>query len=267
MKIRTKIKMKIKMKIKTKIKLDRNVGGDKNGYGNKGGNNYNGGYRGGNGKRGGPYENRKGKGKADLPYDVTLSRTLTSILRHANVFGSVQQWIVEELLKDNGEGWMLISTVEEITHRSKEAMLLCVEHNGKGRFQTDVPHDLKNSKWIRATNGHTVPGVSPGQKRAGSLEELAGALEEAGVPSNGPYMHGTNPCNVDSILEHGLWADRNQVHVTTAPHHLRGSGRVDIAVGEMIRDGVPVFVSPNGVILVDEWIPAKYIMVLILFFT
>eukprot|EP00392_Amoebophrya_sp_AT5.2_P014490 g14647.t1 len=232
-----------------------NKGGDKNGYGNKGGNNYNGGYGGGNGKRG------------NLPYDETLSRQMTSILRHAKIHGSgpVQPWIVAE--GKDGEGWMSIATVEELTHRSKEAVLLCVEHNGKGRFQTDFPHDLKNSPWIRATNGHSVPGVKPGQKRVGSLEELAGALDEAGVPSNGPYMHGTNPCNVDSILERGLWADRNQVHVTTAAHHLRGDARVDIAVGEMIRDGVPVFVSPNGVILVDEWIPAKYIMALILFFT
>jgi len=120
-----------------------------------------------------------------------------------------------------------------------------VQNNDKKRFS--LSEDMCR---IRANQGHSIP------VELGLLEVLPPAI----------LYHGTPNKNVDSILKEGLnKGNRHHCHLSVdeetaaAVGARRGSFAIlKIEALRMRADGYKIYISDNGVYLVDE-VPAKYI--------
>lgn len=149
------------------------------------------------------------------------------------------------------DGW---TDVRELLEKAKEKypfdfneLKYVVQNNDKKRFS--LSDDMCR---IRANQGHSIP------VELGLLEVL---------PPKTLY-HGTPNKNVESILKEGLHkGNRHHVHLSkdeeTAAVVGARRGQFTILKIEALRmraDGYKIYISDNGVYLVDE-VPAKYISV------
>ncbi|WBQ06807.1 RNA 2'-phosphotransferase [Kribbella sp. CA-293567] len=101
-----------------------------------------------------------------------------------------------------------------------------------------------------------------------SIEDVCNLLEVDSwrrVRPAGLLWHGTNLTVLDAILRTGLRPGR-RTHVHLAPaqnSHVGRRSRVDVLLGsDPQRLGQPVFVAPNGVLLVREVPPDAIVEVL-----
>lgn len=176
-----------------------------------------------------------------MSYDKNISKYLSLILRHKPEEGNIEL---------SNEGWAKIDDIIKGYKRKGkitiENIIAAVEHNPKKRFE------LNESKTeIRAVQGHSVKHVKI------KMEKL--------IP-DGPVFHGTIQKFVGPILKEGL-KPQTRIHV-----HLSKDVETAIEVGkrrghpiileidaeQMIKDGLELFVSKNGLILANH-VPAKYI--------
>jgi putative RNA 2'-phosphotransferase len=149
------------------------------------------------------------------------------------------------------QGW---TNVKELLEKSKEKCLFdfnelkyVVQNNDKKRFS--LSDDLCR---IRANQGHSIP------VELDLLEVLPPKI----------LYHGTPNVNVDSILKEGLHkGNRHHVHLSKDEETAakvgarRGSFTIlKIEALQMRSDGHKVYISDNGVYLVDE-VPSKYISI------
>ncbi len=172
---------------------------------------------------------------------VTVSKFLAKHLRHApEELGLTLQaggWVsVDELLAASSRSGFAISYDE---------LIECVETNDKKRFSFDDTGDR-----IRANQGHTV---------AVDLQL------EAATPPDLLY-HGTVERFLPSILVEGLTkGQRHHVHLSKDIETARKVGArrgkpviLKVDAGRMHAQGVPFFVSANGVWLTDA-VPAEFL--------
>ncbi len=172
---------------------------------------------------------------------VTGSKFLAKHLRHAP----------EELgLTLEAGGWVSVDELLAASSRigfaiSYDELIECVETNDKKRFSFDETGDR-----IRANQGHTV---------AVDLQL------EAATPPDLLY-HGTVERFLPSILVEGLKkGKRHHVHLSADIETARKVGArrgkpviLKVDAGRMHAQGVPFFVSANGVWLTDA-VPAEFL--------
>jgi putative RNA 2'-phosphotransferase len=172
---------------------------------------------------------------------VTVSKFLSKHLRHQpEALGLTLEpggWVrVEDLLAGCERAGFRISWAE---------LNEVVEKNDKQRFGFD-----ETGERIRANQGHSAP---------------VDLQLEASTPPD-VLFHGTADHAVAEILRTGVQRmSRHHVHLSITTETARAVGkrhgkpvilRVDAAA--MYRDGVPFYLSDNGVWLVDE-IPPQYL--------
>lgn len=168
------------------------------------------------------------------------SKFLSLILRH-------QPELIG--LKLDNNGWADVDTLLTLAarrkHITREELETIVAESDKQRFAFNEDHSK-----IRANQGHSIQV---------DLE----------LPATTPpefLFHGTTGASVSDILKTGIRKmSRQHVHLSIdkATATKVGSRRgipviLTIRSGDMHRDGIPFFVSANGVWLTDH-VPAKYI--------
>lgn len=175
---------------------------------------------------------------------VEHSKRMSWLLRHA----ASSQGVVMD-----AAGWVEIAEVLRVLRLSREQLDAVVRDNSKARFEVEGSR-------IRATQGHsTAPG-------AVSLD----ALEASWAVHDGaaPLWHGTNIDAIAGIARAGILpVSRTHVHLAAAVDSQVGK-RANVAVlievspARLRAQGLGVFVSPNGVILVRR-VPVDCIVGLI----
>lgn len=170
--------------------------------------------------------------------EIQMSRTISYLLRH-NPQG----------LKMDKEGW--VKTTDLLNHLGITIDLLqaIVVNDDKKRFAFS-----EDKSKIRARQGHS------------NILNLDIKFKEVQFPTN--YYHGTVVENINGIMKHGLKSQ------TRAYVHLSKDVKTAINVGsrhgetiviliidgvQMKRDGLKIYESENGVILVEHVDP-KYII-------
>jgi putative RNA 2'-phosphotransferase len=171
--------------------------------------------------------------------EVQLSRKISYLLRHN-----------PEDLDMCKEGWV---RVNDLLFKLQIPLLLLediVKNNDKKRFAFS-----ENGVYIRASQGHN------------DKLKLDIKFKEVQFPTT--YYHGTVDFNMQSIMKDGL-KPGNRSHV-----HLSKDKATAINVGgrhgdtivvlqvdgiQMKKDGLKIYISDNGVILVDN-APAKYLKI------
>lgn len=154
-----------------------------------------------------------------------------------------------ESLKIDKDGYILVSDILKKLHISKEDLDSIVETNDKKRFSYD-----DSGLFIRASQGHSKGlDIDIKMKLSDDVDFL---------------YHGTATENIPSIMEAGLLSiKRKHVHLskdilTAQKVGLRHSKDITILkvdAGKMISDGLKIYVSDNGVYLVDE-VDKKYLL-------
>lgn len=165
---------------------------------------------------------------------VTISKFLAKHLRHSPE--------ALELTLQPG-GWVSVDDLLTASQRvgfpiSYDELMECVETNDKRRFSFDDTGDL-----IRANQGHSV--------------EVDLQLEQKQPPE--VLYHGTVERFLASIMAEGLKkGKRHHVHLSQDVDTARKVGArrgkpviLQVAAGEMHRQGYPFFLSANGVWLTD----------------
>lgn len=174
--------------------------------------------------------------------DVRLSKYLSRILRHAPEAAG---------LTLDREGWaaldgVVAAAVGRRLANSAADILRVVERNNKQRFALS-----EDGTRIRAVQGHSSPMVRM-------------TLEPAAPPEL--LFHGTAERNLPSILRDGLHPGRrHHVHLSPDRETAVAVGRrhgspavLEVAAGDMQRDGHGVFRAENGVWLVCA-VPPQYL--------
>ena len=170
-----------------------------------------------------------------------ISKFLSLILRH-------QPDKIGLLLDDNGYAnvdQLLSQAAKHHIHFTKTELETVVAENDKQRFAFNEDHSK-----IRASQGHSIK------------------VDLELSPQEPPefLFHGTVSRSVSGILQSGIQKmSRQHVHLsvdkTTATKvgSRRGAPVIlTILSGQMHRDGLPFYISANGVWLTDH-VPAKYI--------
>ena len=170
-----------------------------------------------------------------------ISKFLSLILRH-------QPDKIGLLLDDNGYAnvdQLLSQAAKHRVHFTKTELETVVAENDKQRFAFNEDHSK-----IRASQGHSIK------------------VDLELSPQEPPefLFHGTVSRSVSGILQSGIQKmSRQHVHLsvdkTTATKvgSRRGAPVIlTILSGQMHRDGLPFYISANGVWLTDH-VPAKYI--------
>lgn len=174
---------------------------------------------------------------------VKLSKYLSYVLRHRpDSIGLVL----------DKEGWASVAELQAFSVDENpftlQELYEVVETNDKKRFAFN-----EDKSKIRASQGHSIAVEIKFEKR---------------IPK-GVLYHGTVERNVKAILKQGL-KSMNRTHV-----HMSDNLDTAISVGKrygtpiilivdamsMYKDGLPLYISANGVWLADE-VPAKYITLL-----
>lgn len=165
------------------------------------------------------------------------SRRMSKILRHDT-----------EGLSYTNEGWIKVSDLLKHLSISKVDLDWIVNSNDKKRFSYDI-----HKQRIRASQGHSLM-VSVDMKLVKNIDIL---------------YHGTSTDISSTILKKGLKPmSRTHVHMskdieTATKVGQRKSSKVIILQIDskfMIKDGVDLWVSQNGVYL-TKWVDPKYISV------
>lgn len=168
------------------------------------------------------------------------SKFLSLVLRH-------QPQLIDLQLDE--QGW---ANVEELLQKAKidrNTLDYVIENNDKKRFRLN-----EDGTKIKASQGHTI--------------EIEADFPTA-IPPDFLY-HGTNTAAVSVIKNEGIKKmSRHHVHLsadveTATKVGQRRKGELTILAIkalEMHNEGIPFYISANGVWLVDE-VPAKYITVI-----
>lgn len=163
---------------------------------------------------------------------VEHSKRMSWLLRHAASSQGVAM---------DAAGWVEIAEVLRTLGLSRQQLDAVVRDNSKARFEVEGSR-------IRATQGHsTAPG-------AVSLE----ALEASWVAYDGagPLWHGTSTTAIAGIAREGILpVSRTHVHLAAAVDSQVGKRAnvavlIEVSAARLRAQGLGVFVSPNGVILV-----------------
>ena len=171
--------------------------------------------------------------------DIQLSRTISYLLRHNP----------RDLSMDK-EGW--VKTIDLLNYLDITIDLLqeIVDNNDKKRFAFNV-----DKSKIRASQGHS------------KKLKLNIKFKEVQFPTN--YYHGTIFENVKGIMKYGLKSqNREYVHlskdvktaITVGRRHGKAIVILIIDGNQMKRDGLKIYESENGVILVN-YVDPKYIKI------
>lgn len=174
---------------------------------------------------------------------VRKSKYLSMLLRHKPE---------EARLHMDKHGWVNVEELEENASFSREELEIIVKTDSKGRYSFN-----EDKTMIRANQGHSIKWVEVefDEVSASDIEEL------------GDYLyHGTGSKNKTSILEKGInKSGRNYVHLSkdikTAINVGRRHGEpivFKIKALDMLRDGLKIYRSKNGVYLTD-FVDTKYI--------
>lgn len=163
---------------------------------------------------------------------VEHSKKMSWLLRHA----ASSQGVVMD-----AAGWVEIAEVLRVLRLSREQLDAVVRDNSKARFEVEGSR-------IRATQGHST---APGAVSLDALEASWAVHDGAG-----PLWHGTNIDAIAGIARAGILpVSRTHVHLAAAVDSQVGK-RANVAVllevsaARLRAQGLGVFVSPNGVILV-----------------
>ncbi|WP_258904256.1 RNA 2'-phosphotransferase [Actinokineospora sp. UTMC 2448] len=165
-----------------------------------------------------------------------------TMIRHSKRLSGLLRHDPRGLTMD-GAGWVPVAEVLAALRLSRAELDEVVARNNKSRFAYDPSGAL-----IRASQGHSLPvdlGLTPA------------------VPPDVLY-HGTVASSLDAIRADGLRPmGRTHVHlspdVETATRVGARHGRpvvLTVAAGSMHADGLPLYVSENGVWLADHVPPA-----------
>ena len=170
-----------------------------------------------------------------------LSKYMSLVLRHKpeklNLILNTNGYTSVDILIDK-----LDITFEELEY--------IVNNNNKKRFAFNSDKTL-----IRASQGHSIENINVEYKKC--------------LPSIGTLYHGTAKELESTILKTGLKKmNRNYVHLSknldvATNVALRKSKNIvifKINAGNMILDGLDIFISDNNVYLTDN-VPAKYISI------
>lgn len=167
---------------------------------------------------------------------ITKSKYLSKILRHDPSCGGIS------LTKD---GWAYISDLIHHSGFTRSEIELIVETDKKQRYCFD-----NTKQKIRANQGHSI--------------DVDIEFKKVNPPK---YLyHGTIQKNIDSIFEIGLKpGKRKYVHLSPDMETASNVGSrrgtpviLKIKADEMYNDGFDIFLSENGVYLI-EYVPVKYI--------
>jgi putative RNA 2'-phosphotransferase len=140
-------------------------------------------------------------------------------------------------------GWTSVSDVLELTGITPAELQRAVDENDKGRLQLDGSR-------IRACQGHSL------QDMPVTREGLEASWEVA--KPEAPLWHGTTLAALAGIGRSGIQPGaRSHVHLAASPDSRTGkrAGVEVLLVVEsalLLRSGITVFRSPNGVLLVRE---------------
>lgn len=167
------------------------------------------------------------------------SKFLTWLLRH-----KLEQEVDEA-------GWI---DIERLIHLCK------VEHNREVDLESilNIVRECKKQRFelsdditkIRATQGHSIKKVTS--------ENLLLPFQRT---TQDPIYHATFKSYLDKILDEGLKPmTRNHVHFSQNEAMLRKEANVWIELDDekWIEDGNSIFISNNGVILIDKIVEPKY---------
>lgn len=170
--------------------------------------------------------------------EESRSKKLAFLLRHDTNYA----W--------DGTGWRTVANLLEKYGYTMYELTSIVSNDNKGRYEFNVDKTM-----IRATQGHSIPGVDP------DLKEI-----DADCKIDILY-HGTSSRFVDAINREGLKPmTRNYVQLshdieTASTVGLRHGGELviyEVKLAEMLHDGIPVFISKNGVYMTKRVLP-KYL--------
>lgn len=173
---------------------------------------------------------------------VRLSKAMSKVLRHSpppsmDASGWVPVADLISTLKQNVDMFSIQSVVEE---------------DAKGRFELDVGHSPPR---IRATQGHSVKLATPSLVRVTSASQVKAAIH---VTSKKTW----EDIQLDGFLRR---MKRTHIHFATSSQLARknawASCFLRLNVLEALSDGVPLFVSSNGVVLCEGPLPIKYVEV------
>lgn len=152
----------------------------------------------------------------------------------------------------DGSGWVPLA--ELVSHigaaQSVEQVLRVVSTDAKGRFEVDMGHTPPR---IRATQGHSIALETP------VLQPVTQASE---VPV---AVHLTRRSTWDAIQQDGYLRRmaRTHIHFATKPVLARTNKWADsclqLNVQQALDDRIPLFLSSNGVLLVEGPLPVKYV--------
>lgn len=169
-----------------------------------------------------------------------ISKTLSYILRHKPENFNI---------KLDSNGWALVENITEQLYIDMKTLDHIVETNDKKRFMFN-----ENKTKIRACQGHTI--------------DVDVELKKCIPPIQ--LYHGTKKEFVDVILKTGLKPmNRKYVHLsadidtaTNVAGRRKGDDKIlEIQSKAMYNDNIDIFISENGVYLV-EYVDPKYIKVL-----
>lgn len=161
--------------------------------------------------------------------DVRISKRLSWLLRHGAAEAEVAQ---------DAAGFIAIDDVLRVVRCSREALERVVRENAKRRFEIVEER-------IRAVQGHSSKLVD------------IDALETSYVRYEGPevILHGTSVRAARAIVCEGI-APMTRTHVHFTPHADSIVGKraavdlfIEVSVASLAREGIGVFVAPNGVLL------------------
>lgn len=228
---------------------------------------------------------RSSGGRVDSP-DIQLSKALAYILRHG---------AAKEFLPVRSDGYIRVDLVLarpriqkiEMSGDGKEGhspTLKDVQHvlatDTKKRYElaagtADSPTDAGDVYWIRAVQGHSLSQVENLEHMQITPENVGQHLRTTSDPPVHFAVHGTTTEAWDKIVASGGLSSMGRNHIHLAIDRL-GEGVVSgmrqsctrfvyVDVSKALRDGVPFYISQNGVVLTQgvgdtKKLPLKYVL-------
>uniref|UniRef100_A0A7S4KUD4 2'-phosphotransferase n=1 Tax=Paramoeba aestuarina TaxID=180227 RepID=A0A7S4KUD4_9EUKA len=199
----------------------------------------------------------RGRGRREEPREVQISKYMSYVLRHG---------AAKEGVKMDAGGWVEVDALLSLKKMaskkvSEEELKVVVTTNAKKRFALKEEDGVL---FIRATQGHSLDSV----KSANLLRKLT--LDD--LPNYPVVVHGTTRDNYKKIQESGGLSKMGRNHIHFAQglpkdrvvSGMRNSSNLFIYLDtqKCLEDGLEVFVSENGVILLpgDErgFLDVKY---------
>ena len=170
---------------------------------------------------------------------IEKGKELAFLLRHDKE--AFDQCLIDK------NGWRQVSELVKSHGFTKALLDEIVETNNKQRYEYDE-HKMR----IRARQGHSIP-----------VE-----VELTEVTDCDVLWHGTSPRFIDDIMKEGLLRmSRNHVHLSPDIETAEKVGKrhggnlciIKIDAAQMLKDGVKIWLSNNGVYLTKEVNPKYFI--------